>query len=407
MISRSEALEHVLSRLRPHPAAVVRVVDALDAVLADDVVAARPVPPFANTAMDGVAVRAVDTSPGTRLRLVGTVAAGDSGDLDVGPGEAARIMTGAPLPRGADAVVMVELCEFGIDGNDEWVEVAASVDVGNHVRPVGDDIDVGQVVLTAGTAVGPGGVALLRTVGRDSVAVHRRPRVGVFSTGDELVEPPAELGPGQIYDSNRAALVALVTTNGFEAVDLGLVPDDEAAIEAALLGGADDCDAIVTSGGVSMGDFDYVKAVLDRIGDMRWMQVAIKPAKPLAFGTIERAGRSIPVFGLPGNPVSSLVSFELFARPGLRRLAGHERTERPTLTVRAGEPLRRRPDGKEHFVRVTVEAGADGWVARSAGKQGSHHVAAMALANALAVLPDGDGVDAGEPVDVLVTGPVH
>jgi len=407
MISRADALAHVLSRLQPHPTEVVRVADALDAVLAEDVVASRPVPPFANTAMDGVAVRATDTGPAARLRLVGTVAAGDTGDLDVGPGSAARIMTGAPLPRGADAVVMVELCSFGADDDGEWVEVGASVEAGNHVRPVGDDIEAGQVVLTAGTSLSPGGVALLRTVGRDTVPVHRRPRVGVFSTGDELVEPPAELGPGQIYDSNRAALVALVAADGFDAVDLGLIRDDEVAIEAALLDGADACDAIVTSGGVSMGDFDYVKAVLDRVGDMRWMQVAIKPAKPLAFGTIERNGRSVPVFGLPGNPVSSLVSFELFARPGLRRLAGFARAERPTLTVRAGEPLRRRPDGKEHFVRVTVEAGADGWVARSAGKQGSHHVAAMALANALAVLPDGDGVDEGAPVDVLLTGPVY
>ncbi|MFN8052511.1 MAG: gephyrin-like molybdotransferase Glp [Acidimicrobiales bacterium] len=400
MISLDDALAHVLERVAPLAPVEVSVAAAAGTVLAEDVVAAHPVPPFANSAMDGVAVRAADTGPGARLRLVGTVAAGAPASHPVVVGEAMRIMTGAPMPAGADAIVMVELCEFE---GDEWVTVAEAVPDGNHVRPVGDDIAVGAVVLAAGASVTAGGVALLRTLGRSTVSVVPRPRVGVISTGDELVEPPAELGAGQIYDSNRAALLALLDAAGFEPVDMGLVRDDEAAIEAALLAGVASCDAVVSSGGVSMGDFDYVKSVLDRVGDMRWMQIAIKPAKPFAFGTIASGGRAVPVFGLPGNPVSSMVSFELLARPALRAMAGRERLRRPVTEVLAIDDFGRRPDGKTHFARVIVTIDADGrQVARSAGGQGSHHLAAMALANGLAVLPDGDGVPPGGTLAVLL-----
>ena len=207
MISRADALRHVLERVAPLSPVEVEVASAAGLVLAEDVTASRPVPPFANTAMDGIAVRAADTHHGAVLRLVGTVAAGDSGAIEVGRGQAVRIMTGAPVPPGADAVVMVELCTFEGSGADETVTVASDVPVGNHIRPVGDDIAAGSVVLSAGSLISPGAIALLRTVGRGTVRAHPRPRVGVMSTGDELVEPPAELGPGQIYDSNRAALV--------------------------------------------------------------------------------------------------------------------------------------------------------------------------------------------------------
>lgn len=407
MISRDDALRHVLDRVPRLAPTEIAVSASCGLVLAADVVADHPVPPFANTAMDGVAVRAVDTAPGVTLRLVGTVAAGAAATVEVGAGEAMRIMTGAPLPPGADAVVMVELCDFATSAAGETVTVSDGVPVGNHVRPVGDDIDAGAVVLAAGTTVTPGGVALLRTLGRESVRVVPRPRVGVISTGDELVEPPAPLGPGQIYDSNRAALVELIRASGFEPVDLGLVPDDEVAIEAAFRRGAETCDAVVSSGGVSMGDFDFVKSVLDRIGDMVWMQIAIRPAKPFAFGTVTVGERAVPVFGLPGNPVSSMVSYELFARPALRCMAGQAQLERPPIVAVAAEPFRRRHDGKTHFVRVVVTAEHDGRrVARSAGGQGSHHLAAMALANGLAVLEDGPGVDAGETVPVLLIEPV-
>jgi molybdenum cofactor synthesis domain-containing protein len=234
-----------------------------------------------------------------------------------------------------------------------------------------------------------------------NVPVYPRPRVGVLSTGDELVDGPVDLRPGQIRDSNRHTLLALVRLAGCEPVDLGLARDDEAVITSVIESGGASCDALVTSGGVSVGDFDYVKAVLDRLGRMQWMQVAIKPAKPLAFGTVG----DVPVFGLPGNPVSSMVSFELFARPGLRQLMGfppESAVRRPVRGV-AGAALRRRPDGKTHFVRVVASTGDDGrYRVVSSGGQASNLLRAMALANALAIVPDGDGVDAGADVDVLV-----
>jgi molybdopterin molybdotransferase len=235
-----------------------------------------------------------------------------------------------------------------------------------------------------------------------------RPRVGVMSTGDELVTGPAPLRPGQIRDSNRPTLLALVADAGCEPVDLGWVPDDDAAITAAFEAGAATCDAVLSSGGVSMGDIDLVRLVLDRMGDMRWMQVAIRPAKPLAFGFVPAPGGGrVPVFGLPGNPVSSLVSFSLFARPGLRRLAGFpdDRLHLPRLRAIAGEDLPRRPDGKVHFVRVAATVDAGRLVVASSGGQGSHQLAAMARADGLAVLPDGSGVSVGDPVDVVLLSP--
>lgn len=407
MISRDDALAFVLAGVDRLDTVSVAVTSALGSVLAHDVVAAHLVPPFANSAMDGVALRSVDSAPGARLRLVGTIAAGTVASRSIGPGESMRIMTGAPMPDGADAVVMVERCTFGGAPGEEVVEVADAVPAGHHVRPAGDDIAPGDAVLSAGTTLTPGAIALLRTVGRDRVDVIRRPLVGVFSTGDELVEPPAELGPGQIYDSNRSALVGLLAESGFDPLDLGVIADDEERIEGAVRDGVARCDALVTSGGVSMGDFDFVKTVLDRIGDMRWMQIAIKPAKPLAFGTVHSRGRAVPVFGLPGNPVSSMVSFELFARPALRKMAGHEVLERPTVAAIAEHDFGRRSDGKTHFVRVVVSVDDAGcYRVVSAGGQGSHHVASMAAANGLVVLDDGEGARAGETVWVLLIGPV-
>jgi molybdenum cofactor synthesis domain-containing protein len=228
------------------------------------------------------------------------------------------------------------------------------------------------------------------------------------------VQDGAPLGPGQIRDSNRITLLALVAEAGFEGVDLGCLPDDEAVIAAALERAGHECDALVTTGGVSMGDYDYVKVVLDRIGEMRWMQVAIKPSKPLAFGTIAGAagpasgGSStpsrVPVFGLPGNPVSSTVSFELFARPALRQMMGYppDQLDRPRVRAITDRPLHRRPDGKSHFLRVIARYDDGAFHVVPAGGQGSHQLSAMAAANALAVLPDGDGVDAGSSIEVML-----
>ena len=401
MISLEDARARIFHDIGVLEAVSVPLVDALGLVLGQPVSASEPVPPFANTAMDGFAVRARDTEGATegapvRLPVVGTVAAGMVAERPLNGGEAMRIMTGAPIPDGADAVVMVELTRpAGADA----VDVLAQVPVGNHIRPAGDDIEAGALVFDAGTELGPGHLGVLASLGHESVLVHRRPKVGVLSTGDELVVGGARLAPGQIRDSNRTTLLALVRQAGADPIDLGLVRDDEDAVAAALTEGARRCDVLLTSGGVSMGDFDYVKAFLQRQGALNWMQVAIRPAKPLAFGVLG----GTPVFGLPGNPVSSMVSFELFARPSLLRLMGRRSTERPALWAVAGEPLLRRPDGKVHFVRVVVRQDADGiWRARSAGGQGSHQLAAMATANALAVLPDGDGVVTGGRLRVLL-----
>ena len=397
-----DARARVLHHCHRLPVVVVPLDEALGCVTADAVTSAELVPPFANTAMDGFAVRAADTAGATdaapvRLGVVGTIAAGTAGDLPVGPGQAARIMTGAPLPPGADAVVMVELTTT----EDDVVLVRAEVAPGNHVRRAGDDLRPGDPVVAAGTELTPGHLGVLAGIGRLEVAVVRRARVGVMSTGDELVEGPVELRPGQIRDSNRRALVALLHEAGCEPVDLGIVPDDPARIAAAIEAGVASCDALVTSGGVSMGDFDHVKVVLDQLGEMTWMQVAIKPAKPLAFGTV----RGVPVFGLPGNPVSSMVSFELFARPGLRRMMGHETSGRLVVDAVADEGLHRHPDGKVHFVRALAAWGDDGrFHVRSAGAQGSHQLSAMAAANALAVVPDGSGVAPGGTVEAILLG---
>jgi molybdenum cofactor synthesis domain-containing protein len=390
--------------------------DALGAVLAEAVVAPEPVPPFANTAMDGYAVRAADTtgaSPDTpvRLRVVDDLAAGRAPDVAVGPGEAIRIMTGAPMPAGADAIVMVERTHRdlvasgeGTDDGDgdrtgtgEGVFVEVEVPVGRHVRHAGGDLTAGQTVFESGTRLRAGHIGVLASVGATTVRVFRRPRVGVLSTGDELVES-GPLAMGQIRDSNRPMLLALVREAGLEPIDLGVVRDDEDRIVALLEGAFERCDAVLTSGGVSVGDYDFVKAALDRLGALVWRQVAIKPAKPLAFGVV----RGVPVFGLPGNPVSSLVSFELFARPALFQMAGRVQRFRPEVLATAEHDLARRPDGKLHLDRVLVRWHGDGYVARRTGDQSSNVLSATALANGLALLPDGEGVAAGEPVRVML-----
>lgn len=387
----------------------VPVADADGLVLAEDVVATEPVPGDDNAAMDGWGLRSADaTEPGATLRVVGRQMAGvaDPG-LTVGPGEAVRIMTGAPIPAGVDAVEMVERTSVS-DGNDrnEAVTFELSVPVGQFIRRAGEDVSPGQRVLPAGTRLTPAAIGVAVSVGRRRVTVVRRPRVGVVSTGDELVTEDRPLRTGELRDSNRPGLLAAVARMGAEAVDLGRVPDDEALIEAALLRGAEDCDLVLSSGGVSMGDADLVKVILARLGDMRWMQVAIKPAKPLAAGTVG----STPVVGLPGNPVSSHVSFMLFAAPLIARLAGRND---PILRLRAtlvdglaGRPaaeVNGRVDERTHFTRVLVESDDEGvWTARSAGGQGSHQLSTMALANGLATQPGGVAIEPGAEATILM-----
>jgi molybdenum cofactor synthesis domain-containing protein len=406
MIPLAEAQAEVIDACPPKPPRVVEVADAVGLVLAEPVTAADDVPPFANTAMDGYAVRAADVATASaadpsQLTVIGTLAAGQAPHVTVGPGEALRIMTGAPFPMGADAVAIVETTRS--QGDQVWVSAPAAAGV--HVRGAGEDVVAGQEVFGAGTLLRPGHVGVLCSVGREKVAVVPAPVVGVLSTGDELVEGGGALLPGQIRDSNRRTLMALLRRDGFPAVDLGIARDDQGDIERRLSEGAARCDAVLTSGGVSMGDFDLVKVVLDRIGVMHWMQVAIRPAKPFAFG---RVGAT-PVFGLPGNPVSSMVSYEVLARPGLRRLAGRadgdlHRVPVPAVVDDGG--WGGAGDGRTTFARVEVNLAPDGrYHVRSAGGQGSHQLYAMALANGLAVVPADVRVAQGDTVPVLLLGP--
>jgi molybdenum cofactor synthesis domain-containing protein len=393
----------------------VALADAQGLVAAADVTASEAVPAFANSAMDGYAVVAADTTGASAdapvvLAVAGRILAGHVPDLAVAPGVAVRIMTGAAVPRGADAVVPIEVAQPVDDGGGEEappggrtdrVAVGAPAGAGDHVRRPGSDVASGDIVLRAGSVLGPARLGVLAQLGVESVLVYPRPRVGVLSTGDELVEGSTPLRPGQLRDSNRPALLASVAVAGSEPVDLGLVPDDADAIAAGLRRGAATCDVIVTSGGVSVGDVDLVKVVLDTLGEVRWVQIAMKPAKPFAYGEVD----GVVVLGLPGNPVSSLVSFELLARPLLRRLAGHPdgALVRPALRAVADEALARHRDGKVHYARVTAAVGPDGRLhVGTAGGQGSHQLAALAAADGLAVLPDGPGAAAGDEVDVLL-----
>ena len=314
------------------------------------------------------------------------------------------------MPAGADSVVMVEDTKFdgdrvNFDGS-QLVQIFKEVRSGDAARRAGDDVSAGDKVFVIGTEIRPSVAGVLASVNCRNPLVYRRVRVAVLSTGDELIDDGSVLAPGQIRESNRTMLMGLVAQAGAEAIDYGIVRDDEAALVAVLRQAATECDAIVTSGGVSMGDYDVVKAVLSRIAEMHWMQLAIKPAKPFAFGLLDaNSGRRVPVFGLPGNPVSSLVSFELLARPAIRKMAGHPQSawDRPLITAIADSPIKRSADGKVHYQRVIAHFKDDGRLhVDSVRSQGSHQLAASALANAIAVVPNGTGVEAGGEVPTIL-----
>ena len=407
MIELASAQEKVLLAVQQAAPVIVSMSDAYGLVLAENIVSKEEVPHFDNSAVDGFAVRAQDVAniPAT-LRVVDEIAAGGIPNVALGAGETSRIMTGAPMPNGADAVVMVEDSTEG--KTPQEVILSASVKVGQAVRPRGDDVRIGDVVFRVGDVLHPAAVGVLASINVPRVSVVPRLRVAVLSTGDELVDDGSPLALGQIRESNRTMLLGLVTQAGCVAVDYGIVRDNEQALEETLRTAAAECDAIVTSGGVSMGAYDVVKALLGRIAQMTWMQIAIKPAKPFAFGMLDaprgsEAQRQVPIFGLPGNPVSSLVSFELLARPALRKMMGHALVQRPALLAVADANFLRKTDGKIHFQRVVAKSHNDGRIhVAPVSQQGSHQLAASALANAVAVLPNGEGVAAGGEVRVLL-----
>ena len=386
-------IERQVPRLDPED---VPLTDASWRVLAHDLVATEDHPPFPASTMDGFAVSAADSSPWREI--IGEQHAGSVIDAEVTDGYTVRIMTGAPVPRGADAVVPVEATEL-IDGH--VVIHKEDVQPGENVRPVGSDVHQGDLVLPAGTRLDPAALGLVAGLGRTPVPVHRRPRVSVLSPGDELVEPGQPVGPGQIRDSNRFSLVAALRSTGADVVWSGKASDERAPLRDLLVERIAASDVVVTSGGVSMGELDLVKPLLAELAVVHFRRVFMKPGKPLNFAT---AGDTL-VFGLPGNPVSALVSFELFIRPALARLAGQRRVDHPRapVTLLHDTP----PTDRIEYQRAVVRVAPDGrLVARTTGGQASSRLASFFGANALLVIPPREHPYAGgEQVEALLLAP--
>jgi molybdopterin molybdotransferase len=376
--SYDEARKIILERVSPLGSEVVPALDAAGRVLAEDFAAPWDFPAWDNSAMDGYAVRAEDAKGAATLGLSAYIPAGAAGSEPLVPGTAAKILTGAPLPAGADAIVPFEDAEE----RDGAVTIPAPVRPGAHVRRRGEDIRAGEGILPAGTILGPAEVSLLASCSRLSIAVFRRARVAILSTGDELVEPGGSLAPGKIYDSNALALAAAVRQAGAEPTLLGIARDDRQSLRARLAEGLR-ADALVTSAGVSMGDRDLVRQVLDEL-DVRqvFWKIDIKPGRPTAFAL--RGGT--PVFSLPGNPVSTLLTFEQFVRPALLRMMGHRRVFRPLVTAVFQDAIPRKP-GRVSFVRVRLERRGSELLARSAGKQDTGILKTMIQADGIAVVP--------------------
>jgi len=383
VLTLAEAKQRIHAALPVMPALEASFTGALGHVLAEDVVAGENLPPFANSSMDGFAVRADDLATATpdtpaRLLVVDDLPAGRVPKRGVGAGEAIRIMTGAPSPPGADAVAIVETSRP--DGTHVYIDKPARA--GANIRLAGESVARGSTALKAGSLVRAAEVGLLASLGATRVRVYGKPVVALVSSGDELVPPDATPGPGQIRDSNRFTLAAHLASLGYTVLDGGNAPDVESELEACFLRAAAAADVVVSTGGVSVGDHDLTKLVLSRLGTMDFWRVAIRPGKPLAFGFIE--GK--PVFGLPGNPVSSLVILDQIVRPALRHMAGHRRTDRETWTAVLEEPIRRAP-GRTEFIRAVIRWDGGHFLARSTGPQGSGILASMSRANGFLVVP--------------------
>jgi len=399
--SVDDHLADVLALAQPLVPLDLQLLDAHGCTLAEDVVAPWDLPPFDNSSMDGYAVRVADVADAgedapSSLPVVGDVAAGSTAVSAVRPGLSARIMTGAPVPSGTEAVVPVEWT----DGGTTTVRVRRTPEPGQYIRRRGEDVKQGDVVLRAGARLGPAQVALLAAVGRSRVRVRPRPRVVVFSTGSELVEPGVPLAGGQISDSNSYMLTAAAQEAGATAYRVGIVSDDPRSLLATIEDQLIRADVVVTSGGVSAGAYDVVKEVLAKVGTVRFERVAMQPGMPQGFGTV--GPDATPIVTLPGNPVSSFVSFELFVRPLIRRLLGAEPLQRPQVRAVCPDAIAS-PPGKRQLLRGALERTDDGWVVRQVGGPGSHLLGELAHANALIVVgEDVTALDPGSTVDVMI-----
>jgi len=395
VLSVEDARERILSRVAPLGSERVDVMGALGRVLAEPIVSRATIPPWPNSSMDGYALRAQDTNgEPVELAVVGRIAAGTMPSRPLGAGESMRIFTGAPLPQGADAVVPQE----DVAASGDRVTIRGRIAPGAYVRPAGEDVRAGDVVVKPGGVLGAAEVGLLATLGYAQVRVYRRPRVAILSTGNELADLGTQPGPAQIPNTNTYSLMAQVIEAGGEPVNLGVAPDQLDAITERVYWGLASADALVTSAGVSVGELDLVREALEQSGaELHLWQVSMRPGKPITFGT--RGDR--PVFGLPGNPVSAMVTFELFVRPALRRLGGADVIDRPRLRALALEPIAN-PGSRRGYLRVTLTAGAHGYGACLTGDQGSAILRSMVLADGLAVVAPDTTIGAGESVDVIV-----
>lgn len=413
-LSVEEALERILGYVSVLDSEEKPLLEALGRVLAEDVRSPMNIPPLANSSMDGYAVQWSSVRDASRerpvsLRMIGQIAAGYVSTAYVGQGEALRIMTGAPIPAGADAVVPFEETDElertakGQRIGDE-IRVYKSAGMGQNVRPAGEDIGDGELVLEKGATLRPGEIGVLASLGRDQVRVVRAPVVAILATGDELVQPPAPLAPGQIYDSNSSSLAASVLRYGGVPRLLGIAKDEMKSLEAKVREGMR-ADMLITSAGVSRGDYDIVKDVLMQQGEVAFWTVRMRPAKPLAFGALHRqeaGGRmtKVPHLGLPGNPVSALVAFEAFARPAMLKMQGRKSWQKPMVQAILEEPIYN-DDGRRVYARARVEKRDGKYYARLTGPQGSGMLSSVAKANALAICPEDVEVkQAGEVVDV-------
>lgn len=412
-----EARDRILSHVSRLSVERKLLLDALGQVLADDLVAGFPIPPLANTAMDGYAVQATSTVGATEstpveLRVIGELAAGYIFDGTVGDGEAVRIMTGAPIPDGADAVVPFEETDEdvghaprGAGALSGAVHILKAASPGANVRAAGEDVQEGQVILRARTELGAAHLGVAASLGHATVPVYRRPIVAVLSTGDEVLEPGMARRPGTIYDSNSYTIASMVREFGGLPMRMGISRDTVEDLTAMLREAVSTSDMVVTTAGVSRGDFDVVKEVLAREGDVDFWLVKMRPGKPVAFGAFTAPdGRHVPHLGLPGNPVSSAVTFELFGRSAIAKAMG--RTDRPRPVVEAISDSRiEMVDDRRFFARVKLREEADGYHVSLTGSQGSGVLTGMAEADGLVVVPEGSSnVEPGERVRVMVLG---